>query len=180
MDRGVIRIRYENFSAGTHDVTVTGLHGRAEPGERGVTLYLLPGLSDEQRRAVFRRLRQEASRGFAPPLPLPQLAVAIGVDRLRSAARIIRALVRLHPVVTLVPAAFVAAAMALFVIASSAGPGSTARAQAGLAGTAPAGSGKVIQAAGRTAGSRGGDRGHGPGVGPLHTAHLPGPRDFAR
>lgn len=97
---------------------MAGLHGRAEGGARGVTLYLLPGLSTAQRRAVIRRLRQQASRGFAPPLPLPQLAIAIGVDRLRTAAGTAGAAVRLHPVMTLVPGAFMAAAVALFVIAS--------------------------------------------------------------
>jgi hypothetical protein len=112
----VIRIRYKDFAAGTHDVT--GLYGRAERGPRGVTVYLLPGLSDRQRRAVFRRLRQEASRGLGPALPLPQLAIAVGLDRVWTAARIARATVRLHPAVTLVPGAFVVAMMTLFVITS--------------------------------------------------------------
>jgi hypothetical protein len=48
-----------------------------ERGPQGVTVYLVPGLTTWQRRAVIRRLRQEASRGFGPPLPLPQLALAL-------------------------------------------------------------------------------------------------------
>jgi len=119
----VIRIRYKDFSAGTHDAT--WLHGRAERGPRGVTVYLIPGLTACQRRAVLRRLRQEASRGFGPALPLPQLAVAIGLDRLRTAARVAGAVIRLHPAVTLVPGALAAALMALFVLASAGGPGIT-------------------------------------------------------
>lgn len=80
---------------------------------------LVPGLTGGQRRAVIRRLRQEASRGVGPALPLPQLAVALGLDRLRSAARIACTAVRLHPAVTLVPGALAAGMMALFLVASA-------------------------------------------------------------
>jgi hypothetical protein len=100
-----------------------GLHGRVERCARGVTVCLLPGLTARQRRAVIRRLRQEASRGFGPPLPLPHLAIALGLDRVRMATRIVRAIVRLHPAVTLVPSAFVVAMMTLFVIAAGDRPG---------------------------------------------------------
>ncbi|MGH3280213.1 MAG: hypothetical protein ACRDNW_13905 [Trebonia sp.] len=105
---------------------------------RGVTLCLLPGLTTGQRRVVIRRLRQEASRGFGPPLPSAQLTIALALAHLRAVARITRAIVRLHPVVTLVPGAFVVAVMALFVIASSGGQGSMPRARAGATETAPA------------------------------------------
>jgi hypothetical protein len=134
----VIRIRYKDFSAGTHDVA--GMHGRVEPCPRGVTVCLLPGLTARQRRAVIRRLRQEASRGFGPALPLPQLAIALGLDRVRTAARVIRAIVRLHPGVTLVPGAFVVAMVTLFVLAAGDRPGIGPGAGSGLAGTAASGS----------------------------------------
>jgi hypothetical protein len=117
----VICIRYKDFSAGTHDAT--GLHGRAERGPHGVIVYLVPGLTACQRRAVIRRLRQEASRYVGPALPLPQLTVALGLDRVRSAARVTGAVIRLHPAVTLLPSALVAVLMTLFVIASADGPG---------------------------------------------------------
>ncbi len=104
---------------------MSGLHGRAERGPRGVTVYLIPGLTACQRRAVFRRLRQEASRYVGPALPLPQLAVALGLDRVRSAAGIAGAIVRLHPAVTLLPGALVAALISVFVIASADGPALT-------------------------------------------------------
>ena len=120
-DCAVIRIRYRDFSAGTHEVA--GLHGRVERCPRGVTVCLLPGLTARQRRMVIRRLRQEASRGFSPALPLPQLAIALGLDRIRTAARVVRAIVRLHPAVTLVPSAFVVAMVTLFVIAAGDRPG---------------------------------------------------------
>ena len=121
---------------------MTGWHGRADRAARGVRLYLLPGLTTGQRRAVIRRLRQEASRGFGPPLPLPQLTVALGLDRVRTEARIARAIVRLHPAVTLLPGALVVAVMALFVIASSDGAASTPKARAGLAEATRAGGAK--------------------------------------
>jgi hypothetical protein len=120
-DCAVIRIRYKDFSAGTHDMA--GLHGRVERCARGVTVCLLPGLTARQRRTVIRRLRQEASRGFGPALPLPQLAIALGLDRVRTTTRIARAIVRLHPAVTLVPSALVVAMVTLFVIAAGDRPG---------------------------------------------------------
>jgi hypothetical protein len=179
---------------------MAGLYGRVERGPRGVTVYLLPGLADWQRRAVVRRLRQEASRGFGPPLPPPQLAIALGLDRVRTAARIGRAIVRLHPAVTLVPGAFVVAMMTLFVIASGNRPGIAPSTRGGLADTAAvsssiaravavvpargrAGAWYVCPRAGRAPAPRQRD-------GQLacrrpaaravpQTAHLPGPLDFA-
>lgn len=127
-DRAVIRICHEDFWSGTHDGA--GRHGNAERGARGVTLFLQPGLTAAQRRAVIRRLRQEASRGFGPPLPVGALALALAVDRVRAVARGARAIVRLHPVVTLVPGALVIAVTAAFILASSAGPGGAPRARA--------------------------------------------------
>jgi hypothetical protein len=135
-DIAVICIRYKDFSAGTHEAT--WLHGRTVSSARGVTVYLVPGLTSWQRRAVIRRLRQEASRGFGPALPLPQLAVALGLDRLRTAARIAGAIVRLHPTVALLPSGLVAVLMTLFVVASAGGSGITPGLRDGLSAPAPA------------------------------------------
>jgi hypothetical protein len=223
---------------------MAGMYGVAERRPRGVTVYLLPGLAAGQRRAVIRRLRQEASRGFGPPLPQPQLAIALGLDRVRAAAGTVKAVVRLHPAVTLVPGAFVVVIMALFVIAAgdragigsgprgglaeaaavsgsanraaSAGPGRARMARAtAVGGTAAGGSGlgsgepalvgevhgtrlsgmpsagapaqrgpwytcpqAVTVAASRPRGAQLTCHRAGPWVVP-HTAHLPGPLDFA-
>jgi hypothetical protein len=165
----VIRIRNEDFSAGTHDVA--GHHGWAERSVRGVMVYLVPGLTSWQRRAVIRRLRQEASRGFGPPMPLPQLAIALGLDRVRTAARIVKAIVRLHPVVTLVPSAFVVVMMTLFVIASGDRPGipglpgglADAAAASGTAGTVGAGPGGARMTGVPSAEGAGGGAGLGSG-----------------
>ena len=169
---------------------MTALHARAERRRRGgVTLFLLPGLTAEQRRRAIRRLRQEASRGFGPPLPRAALVVALGRDRLRATLRTAGAVVRLHPAVTLLPGAFMVVAMALFVAASSAGQVSqTAGAQDGLAGAVVAGVGghlASVASIGLPAPgprSRGGQqaRRRADWVVSSPTAHLPGPLDFAR
>ena len=113
----VIRVRRRDFASGSHKVA--GLQGLAERVPRGVTIYLLPGLNSRQRRAVIRRLRQEASRGCGPELPLAQLLFALLLDRVRGALGLAVAAVRLHPGTTLLPAAFVATVMTLFVVVSA-------------------------------------------------------------
>jgi hypothetical protein len=125
-----------------------GLHGRVECCARGVTVCLLPGLTARQRRTVIRRLRQEASRGFGPALPLPHLAIALGLDRVRMATRIVRAIVRMHPAVTLVPSAFVVAMMTVFVIAAGDRPGIAPGTGRGLANAAAAVSGSAARVLG--------------------------------
>jgi hypothetical protein len=104
----MIRVRYKELSP--------GLHGQTECSGRGTTVYLLPGLTVRQRKAALRRLRQEASRGFGPELPRPDLAVALAADRFRVGVRNTAAVVRLHPAGSLLPTAFAAALMALFVL----------------------------------------------------------------
>jgi hypothetical protein len=137
-------------------------------------VYLLPGLTTWQRRAVIRRLRQEASRGFGPPMPLPQLAIALGLDRVRTAARIVKAIARLHPVVTLVPSAFVVVMMALFVIAAGGRPGipsmrgglaDAAAVSGGTAGTVSAGPGRAWMTGAPSAEWTGATAGGGAGLG---------------
>jgi hypothetical protein len=86
-----------------------------------VTVYLVPGLTVGERRAVLRRLRQEASRGFGPPLPVLALALALCADKVRTTAVTGASLIRLHPAVTLLPSVFLAAVMTLFVLASAGG-----------------------------------------------------------
>jgi hypothetical protein len=131
MDQAVIRIRYKDLPP--------GLHGKAEHCARGVTVYLLPGLTGRQRKAALRRLRQEASRGCGPALPLPQLTVALGLDRVLSAFRHTAAVVRLHPAGSLLPTALAGVLMTLFVLASVSVP--IAHVPQAAVGGAPAGSG---------------------------------------
>jgi hypothetical protein len=113
----VIRVRYQDISSGSH--RGSGLYGTAKRCPQGVTIYLVPGLTGRQRQAVIRRLRQEASRGCGPELPLPGLLVALGADRVRMAVKLTSAAVRLHPAAMLLPTALVAAGMMLLVLASA-------------------------------------------------------------
>jgi hypothetical protein len=121
----VIRVRYKNLSP--------GLHGLAESSADGTVVYLLPGLTGGQRSAALRRLRQEASRGCGPDLRGPDLRVALAADRFRTGVLNTAAVVRLHPVGSLVPAALAALLMALFVLASVS-PGVVQLPQPGLPG----------------------------------------------
>jgi hypothetical protein len=143
---------------------------------------------------VLRRLRQEASRGLGPPLPRPQLAVALGLDRVRMAARIAKAIVRLHPTVTLLPGVFVVALLALFVAASAEGASADlANAAAARtindpgAGTAQPQAARITQISVlvgvHVKGNRVGQQALRPEslwTAPPYTAHLPGPQDLAR
>jgi hypothetical protein len=113
----VIRVRYQDISSGSHHET--GLYGTAKRCPRGVTIYLLTGLTGRQRQAVIRRLRQEASRGCGPELPLPELVVALAADRVRVAVKLTAAAVRLHPATTLLPTGLVAIGMMLLVLTSA-------------------------------------------------------------
>jgi hypothetical protein len=113
----VIRVRYQDSSSGSHHGT--GWYGTAKRCPQGVTIYLVPGLTGRQRQAVIRRLRQEASRGCGPELPLPGLLVALGADRVRVAVKLTAAAVRLHPAAMLLPTGLVAAGMLLLVLTSA-------------------------------------------------------------
>lgn len=113
----MIRVRYQDSSSGSH--RRTGLYGTAERCPRGVTIYLVPGLTGRQRQAVIRRLRQEASRGCGPELPLPGLLAALAADRVRVAVKLTAAAVRLHPAAMLLPTGLVAAGMMLLVLTSA-------------------------------------------------------------
>jgi hypothetical protein len=94
------------------------LHARAEYAGRSTTVYLQPGLSGAQRAAALRRLRQEARMGCGPSLPCARLVVACAADWIWRGARQLAAIVRLHPVGTLLPALLITAMAGLFVLAS--------------------------------------------------------------
>jgi len=132
----VIRVRYQDGLSGSHHGT--GWYGTAENCPQGVTIYLVPGLTGRQRQAVIRRLRQEASRGCGPELPLAALVVALAADRVRLGVKLTAAAVRLHPAAMLLPTGFAVAAMMLLVL-TSAGIGPESADAAGRAGANSAG-----------------------------------------
>jgi len=92
----------------------------------------------------------EASRGYGPALPLPELVFALAVDRVRTGLRITAGAVRLHPSRTLLPSAATVLLMAFFVLAS-AGSGIEFTPRAGLdglvAGSGVSGGGVAVSAA---------------------------------
>jgi hypothetical protein len=106
----VITIRYRNLPS--------GMHARAEYAGRSTAIYLQPGLTGAQRAAAVRRLRQEARMGCGPSLPCARLALACAADWIRCGVRQLIAIVRLHPVGTLLPALLLGAMAALFLYAS--------------------------------------------------------------
>jgi hypothetical protein len=131
----------------------------------------MPGLTSAQRKAALRRLRQEARRECGPRLPVPQLAVALAADRVRVAFRNTAAVIRLHPVGSILPTAAIGCLVVLFVLASVSvriihRPGA-----AGSSGV-PMVSGSGAGGSGPGAVSRGTGPGPGPAAGP-----GPGPAD---
>jgi hypothetical protein len=100
----MVKIRYLDLPA--------GLHVSAERRGRTTIIYLLPGLTAEQRRAAIVRARSSGRMGLGPELPPVALALALGVDWLRTTVRNGLAATRSHPVV-LLPALILAVSSAI-------------------------------------------------------------------
>jgi hypothetical protein len=94
------------------------MHARVEYAGRSTAIYLQPGLTGAQRAAAVRRLRQEARMGRGPSLPCARLALACATDWVKCGTRQLIAIVRLHPVGTLLPAMLFSAMAGLFLYAS--------------------------------------------------------------
>src|SRR5258708_31210158 len=75
----MIKIRYRDPNE-----LSPGLHAAAERHGRSTVVYLLSGLTAQERRAALRRLRLSARMGYCPRLPAPQLALALLADRIRT------------------------------------------------------------------------------------------------
>jgi hypothetical protein len=89
----LIKIRYSDLPA--------GLHVRVEKDRRGTIIWLLPGLSLDQRRAALLRVRRNASMGLWPRLPAGRLAAAIARDRMATTLRNGTSAFRAHPILLL-------------------------------------------------------------------------------
>jgi hypothetical protein len=115
-----------------------GLHAAVECHGRSTTVYLLCGLSPQQRRAAFRRLRMSARMGYSPALPAPQLALARFQDRIRTGLGQAAAVFRRHPAASTVPLMLVSAGAVAFLLLSTVGaPAGVAPVGAGRAGVVP-------------------------------------------
>jgi hypothetical protein len=91
----MVKIRYTDLPA--------GLHVSAEKHGRHTVIYLLPGLTAAQRRAALIRVRSSARMGHGPRLPAFSMAVALGLDRLRSTVCNGAGAMRAHPLLLLPP-----------------------------------------------------------------------------
>ena len=108
----MIRIRYST-------ALQPGLHGRVERHGRDTFVYLLPGLTPQQRRAALRRMRQQGRMGIGPRLPVGQLAAALLADRVRRAFGQAGAIVRVHPAGSTLPVMAVSVAITSFLVLSA-------------------------------------------------------------
>jgi hypothetical protein len=84
----VIKIRYADLPG--------GLHVRAEACGKDTIIYLLPGLTEAQRRAALHRARSSARIGHGPELPAAGVVRAMAADRVRTTAGNALAALRVH------------------------------------------------------------------------------------
>jgi hypothetical protein len=94
----MIKIRYRDPNQ-----LSPGSHAEAKRRGRSTTVYLLSGLTTQERRAALRRLRLSARMGYCPALPAGQLALALLADRIRTGVGQAGAVFRLHPAGSTVP-----------------------------------------------------------------------------
>jgi hypothetical protein len=96
-----------------------GLHAAAERIGRNTTVYLLSGLTAQERQAALRRLRLSARMGHCPPLPAAQLGLALFADRIRTSVGQTGAVFRSHPAGSTVPVMAVSAGVIVFLLFST-------------------------------------------------------------
>lgn len=89
----MVKIRYAELPAGLH------VDARTHHGD--TVVYLLPGLTTEQRRAALTRVRSSGRMGHGPRLSAASMAVAVGTDRVRTTASNGASAVRGHPLLLL-------------------------------------------------------------------------------
>ena len=110
----MIKIRYRDPNE-----LSPGLHAAAERHGRSTTVYLLSGLTLQERRAALRRLRLSSRMGHCPRLPAAQLALALLADRIRTTIRQAGAVFRVHPAGSTVPVMVISAGAITFLVLST-------------------------------------------------------------
>jgi hypothetical protein len=114
MGYAMIKIRYRDPNE-----LSPGLHAAAERHGRNTTVYLLSGLTAQQRRAALHRLRISARMGYCPALPAGQLALALVADRIMTGAGRAGAVFRLHPAGSTVPVMVLSGGAIAFLLLST-------------------------------------------------------------
>jgi hypothetical protein len=110
----MISVRYRH----SHELS-PGLNASVECSRRGPVVYLVPGLTRDERRAALRRLRMASRVGAGPELPAAQLALALLADRIRTAAWRAGAIFRLHPAASALPVLVLSAGVVVFLALSA-------------------------------------------------------------
>src|SRR5580693_8600886 len=178
----MISVRYYH----SHELS-PGLNASVECSRRGTVVYLVPGLTRDERHSALRRLRMASRVGAGPELPAAQLALALLADRIRTAAWRAGAIFRLHPAGSALPVLLLSAGVVVFLALSAVsiqvlpeqavpgpspvrgpGPAATARGTGGIQERRPAFNPVNLVRAG-SPGSRGGPAGSTrPGAGSSH------------
>jgi hypothetical protein len=110
----MISVRYCH----SHELS-PGLNASVECSRRGTVVYLVPGLTRDERHSALRRLRMASRVGAGPELPAAQLALALLADRIRTAAWRAGAIFRLHPAGSALPALLLSAGVIVFLALSA-------------------------------------------------------------
>jgi hypothetical protein len=106
----VVKIRYSDLPS--------GLHVSVERRGRSTIIYLLPGLTADQRHAALSRVRSSGRVGQGPRFPAISMALAVAEDRLRMTVRNGAAAMRGHPILLLPPLILLVSAAIVFVLMS--------------------------------------------------------------
>ncbi len=96
-----------------------GLNASVECSGHGTVVYMVPGLTRDERRAALRRLRMAARVGAGPELPAGQLALALLADRIRTVIGRAGAIFRLHPAGSALPLLLVSVGVIVFMVLSA-------------------------------------------------------------
>jgi hypothetical protein len=96
-----------------------GLNATAQCNRCGTVVYLVPGLTRDERRAALRRLRMASRIGAGPELPAAQLALALLADRIKTIAGRAGAIFRLHPAASALPLMLVSVGVVVFLSLSA-------------------------------------------------------------
>lgn len=106
----MIKIRYSALPP--------GLYARADVVGRHIVVYLLPGLTLQQRRAALLRIRSSGRMGHGPMLSSTGLARAIVADRIWVTLRNGASAVRSHPVLLVTPVMLLVSAALAYIVLS--------------------------------------------------------------